>query len=113
MVDMRQAEAFRAEVERLKPLIKSGEPFYSEMPEAVAQARGEVIHELLKRPSLTLSQIDWLEGVIEVCRSRVGTLYDQHETVEVLRAMRAELMSEKTPEFSRVDLTKEDDGVGA
>lgn len=44
--------------------------------------------------SLSLSQIDWLKGVIEVARSRVGTLFDEHETEAALAALRSELTKE-------------------
>lgn len=39
----------------------------------LAQARGEVIHELLNRPSLYLSQIDWLVELCDAEVERAGT----------------------------------------
>lgn len=55
-MSMQQAEAFRAEIERLKPLLMSRAPLTTTMPEALAQARGEVIYELLKRPPFPLDE---------------------------------------------------------
>lgn len=78
----------------LKLLIKSREPFSTTMPEALAQARGEVIHELLNRPSLSLSQIDWLKRAaahavdplaLSPPQIEVHELKDLFETLDALR----------------------------
>lgn len=49
---------------------------------------------LADRPSFSLSQIDWLLSVIEIARSRVETLFDEHATEAALSSLRTELTKE-------------------
>lgn len=49
---------------------------------------------LAARPSLSLAQIDWLDGVIAVARAHTQWLYDDHDTEATLCALRVELTKE-------------------
>lgn len=90
---MHDAEAFRAEVERLKPLILGGDPFMTDMPAALAQARGEVIVMLLKRPApspFTVEDMDWLlASARSAANSQTAAQDDRARASELVRKLAA------------------------